>query len=283
MRRANSQLSKVGDIGGAVRWAALAHLADQLAGHPGGGGAQTVLTLGLGLKQDAIDLLDAVAGVALTRVAGDVLDPRGLPEMCLTEAIDHQKGACFVEAARSATHPVSSAFLRRALVWALDEPKDPNSKGQRLEWLTAYLAGTLSGARARKGFNSLGFACEHDVVVTKSHGPALPGGSTAMLIECKNWKDPLGAAHVGYFLGRMKYVGAGLGVLVAKSGITEDPADDDEKNARAFLVGFCQRENVACLVVNRADLERIATDVSFLQLLDAKYEEFTFGRKKSYA
>jgi hypothetical protein len=276
-------LFKLGETGGALRWAALAHLADRLGGYQGKGGAETVLTLGLGLAQESVEVLDQAATAALGKAKDNWKDARLFPEMCLTEAINHDRGGCFIAGTRSQSHSLCSPFLHRALPWALDEAQDSHTKGERLEWLTSYLVGTLSGARAQRGFNALGFACEHDVIVSQDPWHALPGGSTSMLIECKNWKYALNVAEVGYFLARMKYVGAGLGVIVAKSGITDAPSDDKEKNARAFLVGFCQRENAVCLVIARSDLERLGDGMSFRELLGAKYEEFTFGRKKSYA
>lgn len=275
---------RMGDRGGAVRWAALAHLADRIDGHPGRGGADLVLRNGLGIGANVVAALDAAADDALAKVKKDWSDPRVSPELCLAAAIDGIEGGALVAPTTIDAHHLARALMRRALTWALDEPKDPNSKGERLEILTRFLGGTIAGARAERSFNALGFSCEHDVVVRLEPGHSLPGGSSAMLVECKNWLDPLGASGVGYFLARMKFTGIGLGLLVAKSGITDTSSlDDAEKNARSFLVGFCQRENIACLVLTRSDLERLIKEASFDQVLREKYTEFTFGRKKSHA
>jgi hypothetical protein len=276
------QADGVGDAAGALRWASLTYLADKLGGHPGVGGAQAILTHGIGLGEAEIGLLDRLADTA--RSKGDWKDAGAFPEMCLTMAINDPDGGNLVAASNALEHPVSAPFLNRALVWALDKPQDPDTKGKRLERITAYLTGTLAGARSRIGFNSLDFECEQDVTVNQRSGTrqTLPGGSTSMLVECKNWKDPVRAPEVGYFLARMQFVGVSLGLLVAKSGITGAAADASEKNARSLLRGLCQRENIACLVLTRADLESVVQTRSFRGLLESKYEEFTFGRQRRH-
>lgn len=274
---------RLGDRGGAIRWAALAHLADRIDGHPGRGGADLVLRNGLGVGANVVAALDAAADDALSKANGDWADPRVFPEFCLAAAVDSENGDALVAPTTINTHHLSRPLMKRALKWGLDEPNDPNSKGERLEVISRFLAGTLPGARGERGFNALGFACEHDVVVRVEQGHSLPGGSTSMLVECKNCVYPISASAVGYFLARMKFTGVGLGVIVAKSGITDTGGDDAEKNARGFLLGFCQRENVVCLVVTRKDLEKLVDGSSFDAMLRAKHTEFAFGRKRSFA
>jgi hypothetical protein len=276
----------LGNRGAALRWAALAHLADRLGNHPGGGGAEVILTMGLGLSRVTIDLLNNAASTRCGKSENDWSSPYCFPEMCLAYAIDQDDGSPLVESSPS-EHFICRPFLGRLLKWAFEEPRKEEGykKGERLELVTAYLGGTLPGARCRRGFNALGFSCEHDVVVGQRPGQVytLPGGSNALLIECKNYGKPISVEPVGYFLARLQYTGASLGLLVAKSGISNNKAQGDEANARAFLLGFCQRENIACLVVTREDLEGLLSGGSFRALLDEKYEEFMFGRKKQYA
>jgi hypothetical protein len=263
-----------GDRGGALRWAALAHAADKLAGHPGGGGAEVVLKFGLGVPASVVEALGKNAPPSPTSWTV----PLAFPEMVLTKTLAHTGGSALIAPILTpSTHPCHP-FVQSLLPWIDEKGISPEEKGSRLEWATAYLAGTLPGVWAQLDFNAMGFACEHDIVGvqrgTNIYG--LPGEAQAILIECKNWESEVRSAETGYFLARMKYVGARLGVLVAKSDIT-GTKDDEAKNALRFLEGFCLREGVVCLVVTGADLRNLAAQGTFADLLDQRYRSMTYG------
>lgn len=268
----------VGDRGGALRWAALAHAADKLAEHPGGGGAEVVLKFGLGVPASSVADLEKTAAEQLKAAAGNWKVPTAFPEMVLTKTLALPQGSALVAPILTpSTHPCHP-FVASLIPWIDEKGITNEEKGARLEWATAYLTGTLPGVWAQLDFNAMGFACEHDVVGLQrgSNIYGLPGDAQAILIECKNWESEVRSAETGYFLARMKYVGARLGVLVAKSDIT-GTKDDEAKNAFRFLQGFCLREGVVCLVVTGADLRELAKRGTFAELLDARYRSMTYG------
>jgi hypothetical protein len=267
-----------GDRGGALRWAALAHAADRLALHPGGGGAEVVLKFGLGVPASIVGELETHAAQALKEIGANWKLPAAFPEMVLTKTLTGPGSSALVAPILSSSAHASHPFLANLIPWIDAKGITTEEKGERLEWLVTYLAGTLPGAWAQKGFNAMGFACEHDVVAVQvgANTYGLPGDARAILIECKNWEKEVRSPEVGYFLARMKYVGARLGILVAKSDIT-GAKDADAKNALRFLQGFCLRENVVCLVVTGDDLRALAKTGTFAALLDARFRTMTYG------
>ncbi len=267
-----------GDRGSALRWASLAHAADRLGGHPGAGGAEVVLKFGLGVSAGVVSQLEKCADDELTSTAGDWKLPGAFPEMALTKALAEPGGGALVAPTLSASSHACHPFVATLISWINATSITNEEKGARLEWAVAYLAGTLPGAWAQRGFNAMGFACEQDVVAVQvgTNTYAFPGDAKAVLIECKNWESEARSREVGYFLARMKFVGARLGVLVAKSDIT-GTKDSDAKHAFRFLQGFCGREDVVCLVVKGDDLRELAKRGTFAELLEARFRSMTYG------
>jgi hypothetical protein len=268
----------LGDRGGALRWAALAHAADKLGRHSGGGGAEVVLKFGLGLPIDTVSMIENQVAEQLKEMKDNWTRPEAFPEMVLTKTLSRSGSSSLVAPTLTPSAHICHPFLEVLVPWLSEANITNEQKGERLEWLTAYLAGTLPGVWAQRGFNAMGFACEQDIVAvqlgTNTYG--LPGDTRTILIECKNWVNEVNSAQTGYFLARMQYVGARLGVLVAKSDIT-GTKDAEAKNASLFLRGFCLRENIVCIVVTGADLIALAKRGTFAELLDAGVRKLTYG------
>jgi hypothetical protein len=270
-----------GDLGGALRWAALAHISDVLAGHPGSGGAEVVLQFGLGVPRAAIDELSKLAAsTAQNRQTWN--ETEAFPELILTSAVAAEWGRHLVAPTLVPSHHVCRPFLNIAVKWALDVTGlNTDDQGKRLEKVAAYLAGTLPGARPVLGINAPGGACEYDIVATQvgSNIYRLPAESTSLLIECKNCNTTVKSANVGYFLARLKYAGLDFGVLMAKEAIS-GWSSDEPLNAKRLLEGFCQREHLACVVVTGDDLRALCTDGTFAALLEDRHRLMTLGKAK---
>jgi hypothetical protein len=98
---------------------------------------------------------------------------------------------------------------------------------------------------------------ELDVVIWNAQSRAglhfLPN---LLIVECKNWNNPVGSQEVAYFLSRMQQRDCDHGLLVAASGITGNPA---ELTAARFnlATGLASRRRV--LVFTLAELARLRT------------------------
>jgi hypothetical protein len=271
-----------GDIGGAARWTSLAYLSDVLSGHPGSGGAEVVLKFGLGVPEDTVKGLKVLATKVTPTAPSTWKDVETFPELLLTQALTSDWGRFLVAPTIVPSHHTCRPFLRAATKWALDATGlNTNQQGKRLELLASYLASALPGARPMRGFNAPGGACEYDVVAAQigANTYSFPGEATSLLMECKNWDHPARSAEVGYFLARIKYAGAGLGIMMCKEAITGWKAKEP-RHARLLLEGFCQREHLACVVITGDDLRDLANTGSFAALLEDRYRLTTLGKVK---
>lgn len=79
--------------------------------------------------------------------------------------------------------------------------------------------------------------------------------SDVMIIECKNWKDKVGANEVRNFDGKLQAVDARVGVIVSKEGITGDK--DYIRDAMRELKRIWDSRRTLIVVLTFSDLEKI--------------------------
>jgi hypothetical protein len=88
-----------------------------------------------------------------------------------------------------------------------------------------------------------------------------------LLVECKNWSAPTGYPELAIFNDKLQSRGRPMGILVAASGITGDPAGLTAAHsvlARALAQG---RE---ILVITRPEIEKLADTDDLVRLLKQK-------------
>jgi hypothetical protein len=152
-----------------------------------------------------------------------------------------------------------------ALLAAGDGASTAAARGRALEDLIVYLFELLPGisVTARNELNAFG-AEEIDVAFWNEGDPAgLRLFDHIILVECKNWTNPVGYPELAIFLDKLQSRGRPLGILVAAAGITGYPGDLTRAHsvlARALSQG---RE---IIVVTRAEIEQL-TEISQLVLL----------------
>lgn len=83
-------------------------------------------------------------------------------------------------------------------------------------------------------------------------------------IECKNWKNPIGASEIRDFGGDMDNRKFQTGILISKSGITGDRKF--RTDAQGELVNFF-RKDAKILVLTLDDLKQISEGISLLAIL----------------
>lgn len=88
-----------------------------------------------------------------------------------------------------------------------------------------------------------------------------------LLVECKNWSGPAGYPELAIFLQKLTSRGRPLGIFVAASGITGDPAGLTAAHsvlAQALLQG---RE---IIVMTRREIEQLTGTAQLVRLLKQK-------------
>lgn len=85
-----------------------------------------------------------------------------------------------------------------------------------------------------------------------------------ILLECKNWVDPVPAKELGHFETKLSKTGTKLGVVFAWSGIS---GEGDNLHAER-LIDTARKDRPVILVIDERDLFRIAEGKSFYRILD---------------
>jgi hypothetical protein len=93
------------------------------------------------------------------------------------------------------------------------------------------------------------------------------------LVECKNWKDSVGAKHVRDFIGKMQSSRVRLGVLVAPKGVT---GDGDSADALREIHKTYDKDGLYVVVIAEEHLESVKMGGDFYELLEYEIESIRF-------
>lgn len=144
------------------------------------------------------------------------------------------------------------------------------TKGRGLEDLMETLCETVPGLELmrRRGRN-LKNTAEIDLAFRVT--PTCPIGSfgRALLLECKNQGKKISADQVSRFAGKLKEAHLPGGVLVTLSGVSGN--DDELTAARAELDKWRARDGIVIVVLERPELEAVATGEHLAAALERKF------------
>jgi restriction endonuclease len=150
-----------------------------------------------------------------------------------------------------------------------DDAPTPVEKGDALEELIAYLFECIPGltVTARKGMDASG-AQEIDVAFwNDSHPEGLRLFDHVLLVECKNWAEPVGHAELSVFTDKLRSRGRPLGILIAASGITGNPIQLSHAHRQ---ISRALEQGREILVLTRIEIEALRTSVELVVLLKRK-------------
>lgn len=265
------------DYASAVRWCALAHLADRLDGDLDGA-AEQMLVATLGVPSEAVDDMSSIAADA-RRVKGT---PAAMPEILLLKVLGGSHFSAMLRETPRPEHELNPALFNKLRTIA-----DDDKTGSNLELLVAYLVSLLPGYRPKRNTLTSDYACENDVIaaLTPYARPLVSDQPSSVLIECKNWKEArLGSSIVGYFYSRMAILGCRFGLLVSQQGVTRMGVDTDvarpEQAGEAMIRRLFHETGRVVLSLDAASLRKVSEFGSFLQIIREKYEDFVFGSEK---
>jgi hypothetical protein len=88
-----------------------------------------------------------------------------------------------------------------------------------------------------------------------------------ILVECKNWSNPVGSNEVSWFDCKLRDRGLTFGVLVARHGITGDPAD---LSAAHNVVSRALREARRLIVITETEVQGLTSTEQLVDLLKLK-------------
>jgi len=152
-------------------------------------------------------------------------------------------------------------------------------KGKALESMASYLFLLIPGWFPSRNVLDQGGVFESDILVSNLN----PEGNLAaellgrhFLVECKNWKNRVGVAEIGYFFHRMRLTHCSFGVLMAKNNVT-GKAETDNAGRGVIRRTFHEDRNI-CIVLDRDDLEKLESGVmTFWTMLVDQMQRFRFG------
>ena len=142
-------------------------------------------------------------------------------------------------------------------------------KGKAFEDLTCYLFDKIPGVEItqRNTFNTYNTE-EIDIAIWNEKRPnGLYFLPHIVLIECKNWGNPVGSMEVSWFASKLEERGRDYGILIANNGITGDPAD--LTNAHHIIATHLAKGRYL-IVINRNEIMQLRTPKDLIKLIKQK-------------
>ncbi|WP_308491857.1 restriction endonuclease [Microbacterium terrisoli] len=156
--------------------------------------------------------------------------------------------------------------VARILHEAEDPDLDSQARGRKFEELLIYMFDSVDDSLVAGNVTS-GFAAEQiDIAVSNRGG--FPGLPSQFLVECKNYSSPLDSKSVGYFLFICLSRRAELAVIVAKSGLTGNAA---EQNHALSLAKAAAPMGCRIVVITREDIVSLSSPSDLVDLMETRY------------
>ncbi len=183
----------------------------------------------------------------------------------------------FAHQSSSIEFPISNPYFEALLDAAKKQDTSSQEKGDSLETLATYLFMLIPGWIPHQKVSNRTF--ENDLMVENlsPHSNLMADMlGRQFIVECKNWKDPVGVQAVGYFIHRMRLTHSSFGVLLSREGIT---GEQDSKAATDLVKQSFHEDNVLCVVLNEKDLDNLQKgNTTFRALLITKVSEIKYGK-----
>jgi Holliday junction resolvase-like predicted endonuclease len=97
--------------------------------------------------------------------------------------------------------------------------------------------------------------------------------SYLLIVECKNWTNKAGAPELRILCSKMRDVGANIGILFSKNGITRD--------AKGIIRNTWLQDKIVVITFNSKDLDQIINGSNNLyEVLSQKYLAVRTGSKE---
>lgn len=157
----------------------------------------------------------------------------------------------------------------RRLLKAADQATTPADKGKALEDLICYLFEKVPGiTRTLRNIRNWMESEEIDVALWNSgHPRGLKSLPNMLLVECKNWSQPVGSAEVTVFVAKLENRGLEYGFLFAANGITGSAEDG---KAAHSVISNALAKKIRIVVLGPKDVEVLKTGDDLARLIEEK-------------
>lgn len=174
-----------------------------------------------------------------------------------------------------ATGRINSYFSRGELA--------PNTteKGKALEDLICYVFSKIPGISITRRNQLNAFLTEEVDVAFWNEKPTkgLPFMPNIILVECKNWRNPVGSAEVAWFIQKLRNRGRDYGILVASNGITGCPTEITDSHMQ---ISNALQNGIYVIVLTRRELESLNNTDELIKLIKEKLCELAVSGTALY-
>ncbi len=278
---------KLNDNGASIRWALLTQADDLLGQHSEGGGAgKQLLQSVFGVSNQVLKELEKIAKENLSEIEknNDWSIPQAFPEDIITKfAYKNQEFAhLFATDTKVTQFPLNNAYYSSLQKKACGIVNNSTEKGNSLEDVATYLFLLIPGLIPIRNCIDESDTYEFDIVIrnlTMNTNLITDLFGRHFLVECKNWKKPIGVQEVGYFLYRMQLAHSNFGVIFSSKGITGE--ETQYKAANNSIHKAFHEIGKTCIVLNDEDFDKLSNStINFRSLLLEKIEQLRFGKSR---
>lgn len=142
-------------------------------------------------------------------------------------------------------------------------------KGKAFEDLACYLFETIPGISIamRNKMNAYNNE-EIDVALWNDKSRyGLIFLPNVVLVECKNWTNPVSSIEVNWFCQKLASRGLNFGILIANNGITGNPED---LNASHNTIAFHLAQRRRVIIITREEINALTNTGQLIQLIKEK-------------
>lgn len=142
-------------------------------------------------------------------------------------------------------------------------------KGRAFEDLACYLFETIPGVSIALRNQMNAYQNEEiDVAIwNDNHRNGLNFLPNVILIECKNWSNPVSSIEVNWFCQKLASKGLDFGILIANNGITGNAND---LNAAHNTIAFHLAQKRRIIVITRAEINTFTNTSQIIKLIKEK-------------
>ena len=143
-----------------------------------------------------------------------------------------------------------------------------DAQGKAYEALAHYLFSCIPGCMSERDIFNVFETEQIDVAIgNEQRADGLPLLPAVLLVECKDWAQPVDSKTVGYFMNILAGRSVAVGVLIAANGTT---GGADMKNANALGLAAAPR-GIKVLVITTEDIRRLRSTIDLVSLLNGRY------------
>ena len=150
-----------------------------------------------------------------------------------------------------------------------DNSTNSLEKGRALEVLICYIFQKVPGITLKRGNERDVFGTEEiDIAFwNDKHAYGFHFLPDVILVECKNWHDPVGSEEVSWFDGKIQRRGLDFGILVAANGIT---GDSNQLTRANQVIANALSQKRRLIVVKRKEIEDLKSTEALVRLIKEK-------------